>query len=149
MPRYTQEQKAQAVAEYWLTGSALRVAETFEIGSHHTVQDWVSAAEAPKTASDQRVRARAETIHELRQTTAEQLYQRALDLQLRDLAAAEFGDRTRLLKVLGQQVRLSQGKPTDIHEHRTKDPMDLEIAELLDREAAKRAAEEASSNGHG
>ena len=48
--RYTIEQKAQGVAEYWLTGSQRRAAETLNLGSHHTIGEWARAAEAPKTA---------------------------------------------------------------------------------------------------
>lgn len=140
MAKHTLENKAQAVAEYWLTGSQRRAAEAVGVGSHHTVGEWVAAAEAPKTAQHKKMRARAEEIHEQRQTSLDVLYQRALDLQLRDLAGADFRDRTGLIKIVGEQMLLQKGKPTSIEERRSSDRLDQELAELLERAAA---------NGHG
>lgn len=122
MPRYSLETKAQAVAEYWLTGSYREVARMLEIGDHKTVGQWVGEAEAPTTPQHQRVRARAQSIHEQRKVGLDEAYQRALDLQMRDLPEAAFSDRTLFLKVIGQHTRLRDGKPTGILDHRSSDP---------------------------
>lgn len=140
MPRYSQEIRAQAVAEYWLTGSYREVARTLQVSDHKRIAAWVLEAEAPKTPQHQRVRARAVEIHERRKTGLDEAYQRALDLQMRDLPGAEFQERTLFIKVIGQQRMLERGKPTSIHEHQGSSDLDAEIKQLLGEMAAKDAA---------
>jgi hypothetical protein len=137
--RYTIEQKAQGVAEYWLTGSQRRAAETLKLGSHHTIGEWVRVAEAPKTAQHKKLADRAQQIRKQRQTSLEALYQLALDLQLRDLAEADFRDRTGLIKIVGEQMLLQKGRPTSIQQAHSADQLDAEIAELLRQLAANGA----------
>jgi hypothetical protein len=153
--RYTIEQKAQGVAEYWLTGSQRRAAETLNLGSHHTIGEWARAAEAPKTAQHKKLAQRAQQIHQQRQTSLDELYQRALDLQLRDLEQADFRDRTGLIKIVGEQMLLQKrtglikivgeqmllqkGRPTSVQQAHSADQLDAEIAELLKEVAANGA----------
>jgi hypothetical protein len=137
--RYPIEQKAQGVAEYWLTGSQRRAAETLNLGSHYTIGEWARAAEAPKTAQHKNLAERAQQIRQQRQASLDELYQRALDLQLRDLEQADFRDRTGLIKIVGEQILLQKGRPTSVQQAHSADQLDAEIAELLKQMAANGA----------
>ena len=53
--------------------------------------------------------ARAEQIAEQRKAGLDELYQRAVELQMRDVAGADFRDRTGLLKIVGEQRALANG----------------------------------------
>jgi hypothetical protein len=44
------------------------------------------------------------------------------------------------------KAELLAGRPTGIHEHRSTDPLDVELEQLISEEAARRAAQ---VNGHG
>ncbi len=58
----------------------------------------------------------------------ERAYQRAVELQHRDLPDAGFRDRTGFIKIAGEQMALAKGQPTSIVGHQD---MDSEIERLL------------------
>jgi hypothetical protein len=132
--RYTIEQKAYGVAEYWLTGSQRRAAETLNLGSHHTIGEWVRAAEAPKTAphkSSQNGRSRSASS---RHRSASSISSRST-FSYADCRRANFRDRTGLIKIVGEQMLL-QKRPTSIQQEPSAAQLDAEIAELLSQLAA-------------
>jgi len=131
MARYTLEEKAQAVAEYWLVGSFRRVARTLDMPDHKAISLWARQADAPQTGPHKRLRARAQALFESRATTLEQAFNRALELQMRDLPEAGFRDRTGFLKIAGEMMLLQKGRPTSMQECGTTELLDAEIADLL------------------
>src|SRR3954447_17844687 len=138
MAAYSQEQRARAVAEYWLCGSYRLVARVLNIGDHGTVCHWVCDAESPKTSRHSRLRMRAEELFEDRKTRLEAAAQRALELQMRHLPCAAFRDRTHFLKVASELMLLGNGKPTSTTEHRAEDEqLDSEIRHLLEEMALR------------
>jgi hypothetical protein len=151
MARVTLELKAAAVAEYWLTGSYRYVGRAMAV-DHKSVALWVGQAEAPRNSPDKKVRERALKLFELRQATLEAAFNRALELQMRDLAGADFRDRTGFLKIIGE-LRLSlpgrppQGGASDgAGKANGSTGLDAEIRDLLVEMAEREAS---SSNGTG
>lgn len=128
----TLEQKAAAVAEYRLTGSQERTAEVTGV-ARSTLQGWIRAAESgseKKSGQAHQLHERVEEIVKQRRAGYDQLMERAIELQLRDLPNAGFRDRTGLIKIVGELQLLDRGKPTSIVE--SKDKQDFEIERLLE-----------------
>lgn len=134
---YTFEQRALAVAEYRLTGSYSHARKAAGC-SLNSVKTWVQDAELQLSDGSKEMAGRAEEIVAIRRASLNDLIERTIELQLRDLPGADFRDRTGLLKIASEQALLAKGKPTGIHEHRSSDPLDAEIEQLLSEEAAKR-----------
>jgi hypothetical protein len=126
------EEKALGVAEFRLTGSQVRAAEAVGV-PRTTLQRWITAADRgseKKSGADHELAKRVEQIVEKRRAGYDQLIERAVELQLRDLPKANFRDRTGLIKIIGELRQLEQGKPTSIVE--SKDKQDFEIERLLE-----------------
>jgi hypothetical protein len=126
--RYTQEQQAQAVAEFWLAGSYRYVGRMLNMDGK-TVALWVGHAEAPRTSAHKKMRARAEELYERRKGALDRAIQLTLDLQIRDLPEADFRDRTGFLKIAAELRLRERGKPTSIVQ--SKAELDAEIDRLL------------------
>ncbi len=124
---YTLEQKAETVAEYLLTGSKPKARAVLGI-DRKTISKWLRAAESPLCPQDQETIARAREIVEAKRVGLERAYQRAVELQHRDLPDAGFRDRTGFIKIAGEQMALAKGQPTSIVGHQD---MDSEIERLL------------------
>lgn len=86
---------------------------------------------------------RAEQIAAQKRVGLDDLYQRTVELQMRDVAEADFRDRTGLIKIVGEQRALAKGLPTSIVEHGEREKRIEAEVERLAREVAERA------NGNG
>ena len=93
----------------------------------------------PRPPNIKNLAERAQQIRQQRQASLDELYQRALDLQLRDLEQAHFRDRTGLINIVGEQMLLQKGRPTSVQQVHSADQLDAEIAELLKQMAANGA----------
>lgn len=141
------DQKATAVARVLAGESRRKVADDMGV-ARSTLGRWVEQADGPaETDRSKKLAEDAATIRagiEQKQEEVRQaLLNRIAELipktdDLRAVATA-FG-------IVTDKSLLTAGKPTGIHEHRSKDPLDLEIEQLLDEEAKKRGA---ASNGSG
>jgi hypothetical protein len=109
--------------EYDLTGSYRRAAGLLGC-SPHRIREWAEKAELAQTGPWKKAQDRREELRELRRIGLDQLYNRVLELQARDLEEADFRDRTGLLKIVGEQRQLATGEPTSIRGQvpRRRDP---------------------------
>jgi hypothetical protein len=99
---YSLEQRAETVAEYLLTGS-VEHARRLHSASWAPASKWIASAEASRTESEKQIAERAQAIADAKRAELDAAYQRALELQYRDLPEAGFRDRTGFLKILGEQ----------------------------------------------
>jgi len=129
MASYTLEQKAETVAEYLLTGSR-RHARLFSGADPKTVRGWLKASDSPCSPDEQEMVDRAREIVVAKRAGLEAAYQRAVELQHRDLPNAGFRDRSGFLKIAGEQMALAKGQPTSIV---GRSDMDSEIRNLLEQ----------------
>ena len=135
---YTLEQRALAVAEYRLTGSYTHARKALGC-SLNAVKDWAARADSQILDGEKELSDRADEIVALRRATLDDLIERTIELQLRDLPTADFRDRTGLLKIANEIRLLAAGKPTAIT--KSVDQMDTDIETML-LEMARREAEQ-------
>jgi hypothetical protein len=134
MAAYTIEQRAETVAEFLLTGSITHAAR-FLGAQRKTVRAWVRAADDPLNDHEKDIAERALVIVKAKRASLDDIYGRAVELQLRDLPEADFRDRTGLLKIVHEMRLLRDGKPTSIT--KSIDQMDQEIERMTAELAAR------------
>lgn len=135
---YTLEQRAETVAEHRLTGS-LSHAARYIGATRVTVRAWIRAAHEPLTDQDQKMHERAEELVMVRKATLDKLFDRTMELQLRDVPTADFRDRTGLLKIVNDARLLQAGKPTAITQTVTADEARKQLEGIRDELAERRA----------
>lgn len=137
---HTPDQKATAVARVLAGESRRKVAGDMGV-SDATVRRWMAQAESCETAQEQKLAEDAATIRARIERKQEEVRDLLLD-RIRDLIP-ETEDLRAVATAFGivtDKSLLTAGKPTGIHEHRSTDPLDVELEQLISEEAARRAA---------
>lgn len=140
MPRYSEEQKAEAIALVD-AGERSRCSIAEELGcSDSTVRRWIAAAERRETAGEKTLAAKAEALSEQIKATQSEVRQ-ALLARLSELIpdTESLKDVATAYGIVTDKELLAAGKPTQIHGQaiaipETDDPSELErTAEELRR----------------